>query len=60
MIANLDAIRARIGRLLPAAKRLPLASIKLASPVANPGKIVNAPINYQAHSNEAHQDKDLQ
>ncbi|MFM8556738.1 MAG: fumarylacetoacetate hydrolase family protein [Betaproteobacteria bacterium] len=60
MIANLDAIRARIGQLLPAAKWLPLASVKLASPVANPGKIVNAPINYQAHINEAHQDKDLQ
>ncbi len=60
MIANLDAIRARIGQLLPTAQRLPLASVKLASPVANPGKIVNAPINYQAHINEAHQDKDLQ
>lgn len=60
MIANLDAIRARIGQLLPTAQRVPLASVKLASPVANPGKIVNAPINYQAHINEAHQDKDLQ
>jgi len=60
LIANLDSVRARINQLLPAAKRVPLASLKLESPVANPGKIVNAPINYQAHIDESHQDKDLQ
>jgi 2-keto-4-pentenoate hydratase/2-oxohepta-3-ene-1,7-dioic acid hydratase in catechol pathway len=60
LIANLDAIRARIVQLTPSARRVPLASVKLDSPVANPGKIVNAPINYQAHIDESHQDKHLQ
>ncbi len=59
LIANLDAIRARIAQLTPSARRVPLASVKLDSPVANPGKIVNAPINYQAHIDEAQHDKDL-
>jgi 2-keto-4-pentenoate hydratase/2-oxohepta-3-ene-1,7-dioic acid hydratase in catechol pathway len=51
MIANLDALRARIGELPPTAP-VPLASVKLLSPVANPGKIVCAPVNYQKHLDE--------
>jgi 2-keto-4-pentenoate hydratase/2-oxohepta-3-ene-1,7-dioic acid hydratase in catechol pathway len=51
MIANLDALRARIGEL-PATAAVPLASVKLLSPVANPGKIVCAPVNYQKHLDE--------
>jgi 2-keto-4-pentenoate hydratase/2-oxohepta-3-ene-1,7-dioic acid hydratase in catechol pathway len=47
-IANLDALRARIRELPPAAP-VPLASVELLSPVANPGKIVCAPVNYQKH-----------
>jgi 2-keto-4-pentenoate hydratase/2-oxohepta-3-ene-1,7-dioic acid hydratase in catechol pathway len=51
MIANLDALRARINEI-PAAAPVPLASVRLLSPVANPGKIVCAPVNYQKHLDE--------
>ena len=34
----------------------PLASVRLESPVAQPGKIIGAPINYRAHIDEAHAD----
>jgi len=60
LIAHLATVRARINQLLPTARRVALASVRLESPVANPGKIVNAPINYQAHIEESHKDKDLQ
>jgi 2,4-didehydro-3-deoxy-L-rhamnonate hydrolase len=42
---------------LDAAPRLPLAAVRLESPVANPGKIVGAPINYKAHIDEARADQ---
>lgn len=32
---------------------IPLADVRLESPVANPGKIIGAPINYKAHIEEA-------
>ena len=35
---------------------MPLASVKLLSPVANPGKIVCAPVNYQKHLDEVRDD----
>src|SRR5690606_22310633 len=38
-------------------KPLPLGSVRLDSPVANPGKIIGAPINYRAHIGEANADK---
>jgi 2-keto-4-pentenoate hydratase/2-oxohepta-3-ene-1,7-dioic acid hydratase in catechol pathway len=38
---------------------LPLASVLLAAPVANPGKIVGAPINYRAHIAEANADREI-
>ena len=34
----------------------PLSEVRLDSPVANPGKIVGAPINYGLHIDEAHAD----
>ncbi len=37
----------------------PLASVRLESPVAAPGKIVGAPINYRAHIKEAHADQGI-
>ena len=38
-------------------KPLPLSAIRLDAPVANPGKIIGAPINYRAHIDEANADK---
>ena len=37
----------------------PLASVRLESPVAAPGKIIGAPINYRAHIEEAHTDQGI-
>ncbi|MFS8980478.1 fumarylacetoacetate hydrolase family protein [Cupriavidus necator] len=36
-----------------------LTSVRLESPVANPGKIVGAPINYHAHIEEANADRQI-
>jgi 2,4-diketo-3-deoxy-L-fuconate hydrolase len=47
------------GKVLAAAEtgiRLPLASVRLRAPVANPGKIIGAPINYRDHIDEANAD----
>ena len=39
--------------------KLPLGDLRLESPVANPGKIIGAPINYRAHIEEAHADQGI-
>ena len=56
MIANLDRVAARIREITPWAGVVPLEGLKLLSPVANPGKIVAAPVNYQKHLDEAKAD----
>jgi 2-keto-4-pentenoate hydratase/2-oxohepta-3-ene-1,7-dioic acid hydratase in catechol pathway len=43
----------------PAAKPVPLDRVKLLSPVANPGKIIAAPVNYTKHLQEALADKGI-
>ena len=53
MIANLDAVVARIRALAPSAPMLPLAGRQLLAPVANPSKILGAPVNYKKHLDEA-------
>jgi 2-keto-4-pentenoate hydratase/2-oxohepta-3-ene-1,7-dioic acid hydratase in catechol pathway len=52
MIANLDAVVARVRAIVASARAVPLRSITLLSPVANPSKIVCAPVNYQKHLDE--------
>jgi len=59
LIANLPAIRNRIDAMIATARQLPLAHVKLLSPVANPGKIVAAPVNYQKHLDEARADVEI-
>jgi 2-keto-4-pentenoate hydratase/2-oxohepta-3-ene-1,7-dioic acid hydratase in catechol pathway len=56
LIANLERVAAAAKRLMPSAPRKPLAQAKLLSPVANPGKIVAAPINYSDHIAESIKD----
>jgi 2-keto-4-pentenoate hydratase/2-oxohepta-3-ene-1,7-dioic acid hydratase in catechol pathway len=56
LVANLPALRLRIESLLSGAPRLPLAGVKLLAPVANPGKILAAPVNYRKHLEEARHD----
>src|SRR5262245_49444879 len=52
MIANLDRVTERVRELAADAVSVPLSGVKLLSPVANPGKVVGAPVNYQKHLNE--------
>jgi 2-keto-4-pentenoate hydratase/2-oxohepta-3-ene-1,7-dioic acid hydratase in catechol pathway len=59
LIANLERVLERARALERDAPRRRLADVKLKSPVANPTKIVNAPINYQAHIEEAKADPKL-
>jgi 2-keto-4-pentenoate hydratase/2-oxohepta-3-ene-1,7-dioic acid hydratase in catechol pathway len=59
LVANLDKVVARIKEIKHAATPKPLAGIKLKSPVANPSKIIGAPVNYQLHIDEAKTDKGL-
>lgn len=59
LIANLDEVRARIDEILPSASSCALADVTLLSPVANPGKLVAAPVNYRKHLEEARADAQI-
>ena len=59
LIANLDRVLERVRTLQSGALRCKLSSVTLKSPVANPTKIINAPINYAAHIDEAKKDQVL-
>jgi 2-keto-4-pentenoate hydratase/2-oxohepta-3-ene-1,7-dioic acid hydratase in catechol pathway len=59
LLANLDQVLARVRAVLPAAPALPLASVALLSPVANPGKLIAAPVNYQKHLDEVKVDSQI-
>jgi 2-keto-4-pentenoate hydratase/2-oxohepta-3-ene-1,7-dioic acid hydratase in catechol pathway len=52
LIANLEKVRSRIQTLPADAPSMPVSSLRLLSPIANPGKIVCAPVNYQKHLDE--------
>jgi len=52
LIEHLDTLVPRIRALAGMAPCLPLDSVVLLSPVANPGKLIGAPVNYQRHYEE--------
>jgi 2,4-didehydro-3-deoxy-L-rhamnonate hydrolase len=56
LIANLDKVRRRVETLADSAPRKRLDQVKLESPVANPSKIIAAPVNYMKHVEEARAD----
>ena len=58
-ITNLDTLRPRIEAAAAGADSVDVDTVNLLSPVANPSKIIGAPINYQAHIDEAIADPDL-
>ena len=58
-IANLDEVVARAKTLAPSAPVLALDGVRLLSPVANPGKLVAAPVNYEKHLAEVKSDESL-
>ena len=59
LIANLGAVLTRARSLPPGAPTLPLEDVPLLSPVANPGKLVAAPVNYQKHLDEVKSDSEI-
>ena len=53
LIANLENLRRAIASASDAAPRLPATDVTLLSPVANPPRVIAAPINYRKHEAEA-------
>src|SRR5881227_2048455 len=51
-IANIDRVAERARALAKTSTSVPLAGLPLLSPVANPSKIMGAPVNYQKHLDE--------
>ncbi len=56
LIVNLRRVLAAAKKLMPKARKKPLARVKLLSPVPNPSKIIGAPINYNDHIAESIKD----
>jgi 2,4-didehydro-3-deoxy-L-rhamnonate hydrolase len=56
LIAHLAELRTGIAAAAEHAQPIPLATIDLLAPIANPGKIVAAPVNYKKHLEEARAD----
>ena len=59
LIRHLDAVRARVADVAAGADRIAVADANFLSPVANPTKVIGAPVNYQLHIDEALEDKGL-
>jgi 2,4-diketo-3-deoxy-L-fuconate hydrolase len=59
LIAAFDTLRPAIESLATKADRRPLLEVHLLSPVANPGKVVAAPVNYKKHLDEARADAEI-
>jgi len=59
LIAALDELKPAISAEARRATARPLAQVKLLSPVANPSKIVAAPVNYRRHLEEARADAQI-
>ena len=59
LIANLGSLTKRFEELARRSPAIPLKDVKLLSPVANPGKIVAAPVNYKKHLEEVLAQKEI-
>jgi len=59
LIAHLPQVLARARSLATSTAPLPVAERMFLSPVASPGKLVAAPVNYHAHLDEVRADKAL-
>lgn len=53
LIGHLDRLIERIRSIAADSPVQPVAGLTLQSPVANPGKVIGAPVNYQKHLEEA-------
>lgn len=59
LVANLDALRPALEQAADDSHALPVESVTLLSPVANPSKIIGAPVNYRKHQEEAQADREI-
>lgn len=59
LIAHLDQLRPVMEQLAETAARVDSDAVTLLSPVANPGKILAAPVNYQKHLEESRADQGI-
>ena len=59
LIQHLDAVRSRVAELVEQAERHEVSDVKILSPVANPSKLIAAPVNYRLHVDEANADKGI-
>lgn len=59
LIAHLDAVRERAAAIALASPTVATSAVVLRSPVANPGKVIAAPVNYQKHLEEVRGDPQL-
>lgn len=59
LISHLDDVLKRAHEIAPNSAPIPVADVKLLSPVANPSKIVAAPVNYQKHLDEVRGDAQI-
>jgi len=58
-IAKLQSLKPKLEAAARTGKAIPLDRVKLLAPVANPGKIIAAPVNYTKHLQEALADKGI-
>ena len=58
-IENFDGVRDEVERMSKVGVRMPLSTVRLLAPVANPSKIIGAPINYKDHIAEANADAQI-
>jgi 2-keto-4-pentenoate hydratase/2-oxohepta-3-ene-1,7-dioic acid hydratase in catechol pathway len=56
LVATLPKVVARARIVMDGAPAVPLDRVRLLSPIANPGKIIAAPVNYQKHLDEVKSD----
>jgi 2,4-didehydro-3-deoxy-L-rhamnonate hydrolase len=59
LIAHLDELRPFFEQETKIGKRQKLAGLDLKSPIANPGKVIGAPVNYKKHLDEARADASI-
>ena len=53
LISEFTSLRSQLEKEAESAKRISVASANLLSPVANPGKVIAAPVNYKKHIDES-------
>ena len=59
LISNLEEVRARVTEVAEDATAVGLEGLQFLSPVANPSKVIGAPVNYQKHLEEVRDNAEL-